>query len=55
MKNAWLIAVVAAFALAACGQSDAPKSAPAAGSTAAPSAPTTPAPQMDEKKDAMKK
>ena len=57
MKTAFLLAVVASFALAACGKSDAPKPAPATGTTAAPAAPATPAPatKMEEKKAEEKK
>ena len=60
MKHTLLLVVAAAFVLTACGKSDTPKSpAPAtgstAGSTATPSAPVTPAPKMEEKKDEMKK
>ena len=56
MKHTLLLVLAAAFALSACGKSDTPKApAPATGSTATPSSPATPAPKMEEKKDAMKK
>lgn len=56
MKHTLLLVVAAAFALTACGKSDTPKApAPATGSTTTPSAPVTPAPKMEEKKDEMKK
>jgi len=51
-----LLAAAAALVLTACGKSDTPKApAPTTGSTATPTAPATPAPKVEEKKDEMKK
>lgn len=55
MTKALLIAVAAAFALAACGQDDSgKKAAGSTGSTAAPAPSTPAAPSAEEKKEEKK-